>query len=70
MSRPQDCSRIDIEKSHEVSYWTKKWDVSRSELSDAVGRVGPTVVAVARELQKPFEIEPAWDSASGHGDSI
>ena len=66
MSRPQDCSRINIDQPHEVSYWTRKWDVTPAQLQQAIDRVGCAVVAVARELDKPFALLPIGDSLSAN----
>jgi hypothetical protein len=52
MSKPQDCSRINVDQPHELSWWTRKWDVTPAQLRDAVERVGPSCNAVARELGK------------------
>ena len=49
---PQDAARINIHEDYEVEYWTKKFGVSRSELEAAVGKVGVSAEAVAKELGK------------------
>lgn len=49
---PQDASRINIHEDYEVAYWTRKFDVSRTELEAAIGRVGVSADAVAKELGK------------------
>lgn len=37
---PQDSSRVNINESYEVTYWTKKFNVSEMELITAVKEVG------------------------------
>jgi hypothetical protein len=49
---PQDASRINIHEDYEVAYWTKKFGVSKAELEAAVGKVGVSADAVAKELGK------------------
>jgi hypothetical protein len=49
---PQDASRINIHEDYEVAYWTKKFGVSRAELTAAVEKAGVSAAAVARELGK------------------
>jgi hypothetical protein len=48
----QDHSRINVNETHEVRYWTQKWGVSEEQLAAAVKKVGVSVDAVARELGK------------------
>jgi hypothetical protein len=43
-------TRIHIEWNHEVSYWSKKFNVSPEELRKAVESVGPLVKDVERQL--------------------
>jgi hypothetical protein len=45
-----DDTRIHIEWNHEVSYWSKKFNVSPEELRKAVASVGPLVKDVERQL--------------------
>jgi hypothetical protein len=47
-----DDIRININQAHEVQYWTKKWNVTEKQLTDAVNKVGPMVKDVAKELGK------------------
>jgi hypothetical protein len=49
---PQDASRINIHEDYEVEYWTRKFGVSQSELEAAVGKVGVSADAVAKQLGK------------------
>jgi hypothetical protein len=39
-------------EDHEISYWTKKFRVSRDQLAEAVGAVGNSAQAVADFLNK------------------
>jgi hypothetical protein len=49
---PQDRQRINLSEDYEVTYWSKKWDVSREQLAEAVRKAGPTSAAVAKLLGK------------------
>jgi hypothetical protein len=49
---PEDASRINVHEDYEVSYWTKKFGVTRAELEAAVSKVGVIAEAVAEELGK------------------
>ncbi len=49
---PGDRQRINLSERYEVQYWTSKWGVSREQLTEAVKKVGPMSVAVAKELGK------------------
>ena len=45
-----DDTRIHIEWNHEVSYWSKRFNVSPEQLRKAVESVGPLVKDVKRQL--------------------
>jgi hypothetical protein len=47
-----DRSRISVHEDYEVRYWTEKLGVSKEELKRAVEKVGNSVEAVRRELDK------------------
>jgi hypothetical protein len=49
---PQDRSRVNVNESWELSYWTKEFKVSADELRAAVKEVGPSVEAVRKKLGK------------------
>ena len=49
---PQDRSRINLEQAHELRFWTKELGCSENELRVIVRRVGNSVDAVRRELDK------------------
>jgi Protein of unknown function (DUF3606) len=48
----QDRQRINMSEDYEVAYWTKKWDISREQLAEAVRKVGPMSASVAKLLGK------------------
>jgi hypothetical protein len=48
----QDRSRINVNESHEIRYWTQRFEVSEAELRKAVAEVGVSVKAVAEHLGK------------------
>lgn len=47
-----DDSRINIEESYEMQYWSKKLGVTREELKQAVETAGPLVENVRNYLSK------------------
>lgn len=47
----QDDIRINVNQTHEVSYWTKELNVSPDKLKKAVAAVGPLVKNVKKWLQ-------------------
>ena len=47
-----DRSRISLSQQHEVTYWTKRFGVSREQLEAAVNAVGNSADAVERHLRK------------------
>ena len=50
--RQQDRRMINTHEAYELSYWSKKFGVTRDELREAVQKVGPQAVDVERELGK------------------
>ena len=48
----QNRSRVNIHEDYEVRYWTKKWGVSKEQLTEAVQKAGVSSEAVARRLGK------------------
>lgn len=50
--RPQDPAKINIHEEWEIRTWTKKWNITRQQLMDAVEMVGPLVKDVAAYLGK------------------
>lgn len=49
---PPDSKRINVNEGHEISYWTKELGITKSKLMEIVGRVGTSVEAVRKELNK------------------
>ncbi|HJY76498.1 MAG TPA: DUF3606 domain-containing protein [Burkholderiales bacterium] len=47
----QDDARINVNQDHELTYWSRKFGVSRERLREAVARAGPLVRNVERELR-------------------
>jgi hypothetical protein len=45
-----DRSKINMNQSHEVRYWTKHLNISKEELQKAVDKVGNSAAAVRKEL--------------------
>lgn len=58
---PADSTRIDINESYELQYWSKKFGCTTQELWDAVTVAGVMVKDVAEYLNKP---EPVSTTAS------
>ena len=48
----QDDARINLSQDHEVDYWTRKFKVSKEELSEAVEHVGTGAKEVADYLSE------------------
>ena len=48
----RDRERINMSEAYEVAYWSKKWGVTREQLTEAVRKAGPMSAAVAKELGK------------------
>ncbi|MDH0681022.1 DUF3606 domain-containing protein [Achromobacter animicus] len=49
---PQDRSRINVNETHELRYWTQELGVSETQLREAVKAVGPSATAVREHLRK------------------
>jgi len=47
-----DDSRININESYELQYWSEKFNVTREELRQAVDTAGPLVEDVRNQLSK------------------
>ena len=41
-----------MSEDYEVTYWTRKWDISREQLAEAVRKAGPMSAAVAKLIGK------------------
>ncbi len=46
--RPQDATKVNVNESWELEYWSKKFGVTKEKLKEAVKAVGTS----AAELQK------------------
>jgi hypothetical protein len=46
-------ARINLGEEYEIRYWTRKWGVSKERLQEVIDKVGPSIRAVARELNQP-----------------
>ena len=49
---PQDRSKINVHEKYELDYWSEKFRVTPDELGDTVKRVGTSLEAIERELQR------------------
>jgi hypothetical protein len=49
---PRDRGRINVHEQYEVSYWTKKFSVSKEKLQEAVQKVGVMAKDVEEYLKK------------------
>lgn len=49
---PQDRSRINVNQSHEVRYWTQELRCTEAQLRNAVARVGVSVDRVRDYLRQ------------------
>jgi hypothetical protein len=47
--KPDD-QRIDVNQDHELTYWSKKFGVTRDQLREAVAKAGPMVKNVQKQL--------------------
>lgn len=48
--KPEDTTKINVNQSWEIEYWTKKLSVTEQQLRTAVNAVGPLVKDVKRYL--------------------
>lgn len=48
----RDRSRINTSETYEVSYWTRKWEITPKQLVDAIKHVGSTSVQKVEEYLK------------------
>ena len=51
VSQPRDPSRVNADDPDELSYWTKRFEVSEEKLRRAVGKVGVIIDDVEREIK-------------------
>lgn len=50
--RPQDASKVNVNESWELSYWSTKFGVTKEQLKNAVKAVGTSVASVKKNLGK------------------
>ncbi|AZA90046.1 Protein of uncharacterised function (DUF3606) [Chryseobacterium nakagawai] len=50
--RPQDATKVNVNESWELEYWSKKFGVTKEQLKDAVKAVGVSTAAVQKYLGK------------------
>jgi hypothetical protein len=50
--RPQDATKVNVNESWELDYWSKKFDVTKERLKEAVKAVGNSASAVQKYLGK------------------
>lgn len=50
--RPQDATKVNVNESWELNYWSKKFGVTKERLKEAVKAVGTSVAAVKRYIGK------------------
>ena len=48
---PQDSSRVNVNESYELQYWTERFNVSTDELKKAVAEVGTSVAALEEHFK-------------------
>lgn len=49
---PQDRSRVNVNETWELQYWSRKFGVSEEQLKDAVKAAGTSADAVGKHLGK------------------
>jgi len=50
--RPQDATKVNVNESWELEYWSKKFSVTKDQLKNAVKAVGVSSAAVQKYLGK------------------
>lgn len=50
--RPQDPTKVNVNESWELGYWSEKFGVSIAKLKEAVSKVGVLVVDIKKYLGK------------------
>jgi len=48
---PHDAMQVNLNDDYEVRYWTAALGVPKARLAEVVAKVGPSVVAVRKELE-------------------
>lgn len=50
--RPQDASKVNVNETWELEYWSKKFGVTKEKLKEAVEAVGTSAAAAQKYLGK------------------
>lgn len=50
--RPQDATKVNVNESWELEYWSKKFGITKDQLKNAVKAVGVSAAAVKKYLGK------------------
>ncbi|WBX97022.1 DUF3606 domain-containing protein [Chryseobacterium gambrini] len=50
--RPQDASKVNVNETWELEYWSNKFGVTKEKLKEAVKAVGTSAAAVQKYLGK------------------
>ncbi|ROH99527.1 DUF3606 domain-containing protein [Chryseobacterium daecheongense] len=50
--RPQDASKVNVNETWELEYWSKKFGVTKERLKEAVKAVGTSAAEVQKYLGK------------------
>lgn len=50
--RPQDATKVNVNESWELDYWSKKFGVTKERLKEAVKAVGTSAAAVQKYVGK------------------
>lgn len=49
---PQDATKVNVNETWELEYWSKKFGVTKEKLKEAVKAVGTSAAAVQKYLEK------------------
>jgi hypothetical protein len=49
---PQDATRVNVNETYELQYWSERFNVTPDKLREAVVEVGPIAAAVEQYLKK------------------
>jgi hypothetical protein len=52
IKKPQDPTKVNVNESWELEYWSQKFGVSIAKLKEAVSKVGVMVVDIKKYLGK------------------
>jgi hypothetical protein len=54
---PLNRGSLNLEDKFEVKHWTSRWNVTIEDLRRAMDKVGPSIHAIAKELEMSEELE-------------